>query len=166
MRRNIMMPGFVWVVLGLLAVLALLSPFLVVLVARADEGVGRPMAEGFVQPSAQGKLGPFPAMKPEIENVYIQQSLRAIEILGWSRGEDEDTYFDWRMGMEYTFRPWDWDSSVWRSAWAKTPGERFARWWVGYCVINCEACQGEGCNEIEGELASDFDEALARVTAR
>jgi hypothetical protein len=114
------------------------------------------------------RLGEFPLHRLEIEEVYVQQSLHAMYVLGWDRGVQWDSYVDWRMGMEYTF--WPWGNSGWRDAWAKTPGERFAEWWVGYCVINCDnyRCDlGEGaCAEVEAELAAGFDVALSGVTER
>jgi hypothetical protein len=121
--------------------------------------------------SAQGRtttrLGPFPALAPEVEYVYVNEALCALETLRLHRGCEPDRYFDWTMGREYTFRPWDIDSGEWRAAWAQTPGERFATWWVGFCLAgSCEACEGTGCAEIQTAMAVKFDVALSAVTAR
>lgn len=138
--------------------------------------VGVAQADNAYMPVAQGTGGRFsgfgsiPPLKTEIEQVYVQQTLNAHYVLGWNRGPQWDSYVDWTMGREYTFRPWDWDSGVWRDAWAQTPGQRFAHWWVGYCVSNCDnyVCDlSEGpCADIEAQLAADFDIALSSVTAR
>lgn len=106
----------------------------------------------------------------DAEQVYVAKSLRAMRILGWNRGEQVDSWVDWQMGQRYTFEPWAVDGDQWRADWSLTPGQRFAKWWVGYCIINCEhyVCDnrvGE-CEEIQAELAADFDAALAKVTER
>lgn len=126
---------------------------------------GRPdVATGTVVAQST-RLGPFEPLKPETEEVYIQQSLRAIYLLGWNRGPEWDSHFDWLMGREFTFRPWD--HNGWRDFWAMSPGQRFARWWTGYCVaegMNCDNCAGSGCDALKAQLATDFDIALsARV---
>ncbi len=146
------------------------------LVARADEPVVD--REAFV---VKTRLGPFAPMKAEVEEVYITQTLWAIQRLGL-RMEPNYNHVDWLFGREYTFRPWDWDSNVWRlyahrpaqrsldvsmQAWAETPGQRFAKWWVGYCIAsNCTTCDGEGCAGIRDELGAKFDLALSAITAR
>lgn len=96
------------------------------------------------------------------EQVYIQQSLRAMRLLGWDR-DAWDSHIDWQVGMAYTFA----SMTVGRGDLGLTPGQRFAKWWVGYCVINCDNyhCDlGEGaCADIEAQLAADFDAAMGAI---
>ena len=148
----------------------LLALALVLLATSAVSADQPPRESPQAAPSVQyaTRLGEFPLHRLEIEEVYIQQSLNAMYVLGWSRGTQWDSYWDWRMGQEYTF--WPWGNSGWRDDWALTPGQHFAKWWVGYCVINCDnyRCDlGEGpCADIEAQLAAQFDVALSGVTER
>lgn len=100
-------------------------------------------------------------MAPDVDAVYVQQSLRAQYILGWDRGPQVDSWWDWEMGRVFTFRPWE--APGWREYWAWTPGQRFAKWWVDYCVMHCEKCVGD-CAELRVQLAEAFDGALVGVT--
>lgn len=113
-----------------------------------------------------GGLAPFEPH--DAEQVYIQQSLTVMRELGWNRGTEADSWWDWQMGQRYTFEPWA--AGYPREDWALTPGQRFAKWWLGYCIINCDALQcdiraGECMDEYE-RIAERFDTALARTTER
>ena len=152
-----------WLVLMLVMGLIIAAPWILAWGANAQ---GRARAEPTPAVEAQRVktlLGPYPAIKPEMEELYIRQSLCAIDRLGLHRGCQWDAQVDWLFGREFTYRPWDWGG--WRDSWSKTPGERFARWWVGYCVAHsCEACEGEGCAEIEAAMGEGFDAELAKIT--
>ncbi len=150
-----------WVVLALAVVFLVVAPL-----AMAG---GRDVATGSLVTAQSGTLlGPYPALKPEVEEVFIQQTLRAMHILGWNRGAEWDSHVDWLAWREYTFRPWDWGYP--REDWYKSPGQRHAEFGVRYCVINCDNYQcepGTGpCAVIEAQLANEFDIALYAVTAR
>lgn len=101
---------------------------------------------------------PFEA--PDAEAVYVQQSLRAIYILGWNRGDQQDSWWDWQMGQRYVFEPWA--VGYPRDVWTQTPGARFAWWWSRY-PMNCD---NEVTEELVAQLAEDFDNALEGVAAR
>jgi hypothetical protein len=87
--------------------------------------------------------------------VYIQQSLRAMRVLGWNRGAEWDSNIDWQVGMAYVFAP----QTVGRGDLDLTQGQRFAKWWAGYCPVNCDNPVTE---ELRAELAADFDVAMVR----
>jgi hypothetical protein len=90
------------------------------------------------------------------EQVYIQQSLRAMRVLGWNRGAEWDSYVDWQVGMAYVFAP----QTVGRGDLDMTQGQRFAAWWAGYCPVNCDNPVTE---ELRAELAADFDAAMGAI---
>jgi hypothetical protein len=89
------------------------------------------------------------------EQVYIQQSLRAMRVLGWNRGAEWDSNIDWQVGMAYVFAP----QTVGRGDLDLTQGQRFAAWWAGYCPVNCD---NPVTPEMEAQLAADFDAAMVR----
>jgi len=129
---------------------------------------GAARAEDVYMPIVREIGAPLVFEPHDAEQVYVAKSLRAITILGWNRGDQVDSWFDWQMGKRYTFEPWAVDGDQWRADWSLTPGQRFAKWWVGYCIINCNnyTCdtQAGECSEMQAELAADFDAALAKIT--
>lgn len=118
-----------------------------------------------IQSKASAWFDTRPPLSPAIERLYINRTLCTIERLGLKRGCNYDSYVDWLMGIEYTFRPWEVDPDIWRDC--KTPGQRHAEFWTAYCVAgSCDACEGSGCNALRDELATDFDIELSAITAR
>lgn len=89
------------------------------------------------------------------EQVYVQQSLRAMRLLGWNRGAEWDSHVDWQVGMAYVFAP----QVVGRGDLGLTPGQRFAAWWADYCPVNCD---NPVTVELREQLAADFDAAMVR----
>jgi hypothetical protein len=87
------------------------------------------------------------------EQVYVQQSLRAMRLLGWNRGPEWDSNIDWQVGQAYTFAP----MTVGRGDLDLTQGQRFAAWWTGYCPVNCD---NPATEELRAGLAADFDAAM------
>jgi len=106
--------------------------------------------------AAGATLAPFEPS--DEEQVYIAKSLRAIQILGWGRGDQQDSWWDWQMGERYTFEPWA--IGYPRDVWAQTPGQRFAFWWTQYCFMNCA---NPPTPEQVAALAEDFDAALEKI---
>jgi hypothetical protein len=90
------------------------------------------------------------------EQVYVQQSLRAMRLLGWNRGAEWDSHVDWQVGMAYVFAP----QVVGRGDLGLTPGQRFAAWWADYCPVNCD---NPVTDELREQLAADFDAAMGAI---
>jgi len=90
------------------------------------------------------------------EQVYVQQSLRAMRLLGWNRGPEWDSHIDWMVGMSYVFAP----MTVGRGDLDLTQGQRFAKHWADYCPVNCD---NPVTDELREQLAADFDVAMASL---